>query len=265
MANFQKNKHEVLKAMKELNEKNVRYEREIGRLNRELADSHESIALLKMTIKQLENIHLRELQSIKENFEVFLKESLLTNNRKRIYELEKKLAAKDDEIANLNNEKAKACDDLRNKLSQKQTEFDLIKTEYQNLLRERAKDESRRKKETTGVRGTIVSHSADDHTDSHNDSFTSNKRPQARCQSRKPPNKIDKYEKTSKKIARTIRNSSRSESSSVDRNVSTSTNNKNNKNNQKKKQPVKKKNYKQANKQNASNFQNDLLYRMNKF
>lgn len=134
--NYQRNKQEVLNTLKELMEKNVKYEKEIKRLNQELEEKKEQTEVMQNMVSKFEGEYVEKLSELKNNIEGFFQQSVTTYNKNIIYEQSKKLHQKDIEINALSLEHGKLTSALNNKLNQKQMELDLLRIDYQQLLQD---------------------------------------------------------------------------------------------------------------------------------
>jgi hypothetical protein len=262
LPNFQKNKHEVLRTLKELNEKNVRYEKEIKRLGKELNDANECIDLLKITLSQLENNYSKELQGLKDNLDSFLRDSLINKNKKRLYEFEKKLALKDEELSLAQKEQAKSKEEFLQKLNQKQIEFDLLKVDYQNLLNDKIQNDSRQESLNLHKNGSN-NKNKDTALNQLNSSFENRPRNNSNKNSWGDKTNYDTIQKTSKKPHSRLleENNSISDEDGNDFMIG----DKNQTRGLNKQGRDRNKNIKKKNKANDDDFQNELIYRLNKY
>ena len=189
--NYQRNKQEVLNTLKELMEKNVRYEKEIKRLTKDLDERKEQVESMQNLVEKLEGEYIVKFDAVKAQVEEFFQQSVTTHNKNTIYELNKKLEQKDNEISALSLEHGKAISALNNKLNQKQMELDLIRIDYQQLLQDSInKKESkikevevstdRKRRDTAQTIGKTNSASSGD--------FTGDK-PKNKKNNRRPPNR----------------------------------------------------------------------------
>lgn len=134
--NYQRNKQEILNTLKELMEKNVRYEKEIKRLTKDLEEKKDQLELMQNLVTRFETTYIGKLDGLTKNVEDFFQQSITTYNKNVIYEQNKKLQQKEAEISAMSLEHGKVVSSLNNKINQKQMELDLLRIDYQQLMQD---------------------------------------------------------------------------------------------------------------------------------
>ena len=134
--NYQRNKQEILNTLRELMEKNVKYEKEIKRLTKEVEDKKEQLEIMQDMVTKFESEYIDKFNGVKHKIEEFFQQSVTMYNKNTIYEQTKKLQQKDNEINTLSMEHGKVVSVLNTKINQKQMELDLLRIDYQQLLQD---------------------------------------------------------------------------------------------------------------------------------
>ena len=152
LLSYQRNKQEVLRSVRELNEKNVRQEREIKKMAAELEEEKQTTSLQASVISKLEGNLIAEIQKAGNTFQEFIKSSALTRNRQALDISNQKIIELENKVEELTTEMASQKEGLLRKLNQKQVECDLLRIDYKELKEDNEKKEAVKERNIHTVR-----------------------------------------------------------------------------------------------------------------